>query len=170
MTAAKRRVRHYGGLIRTFVYSLASLLFIAAYFYNEHLRKINLDRYAAPDYHYDYHLQESGTFIFAMIITLVLMATMDWSLKNPKNNRFKNRKPLVAVALLFYLAILVCLFDMSFGGWGVPGRCGRGFEIGNCFLMDGLAEMVYLVVIPVMYLFGTILLIINKKTKSRMTN
>lgn len=169
-TTAKQQINNRSRIFKVLAYLLVVLLFAVAYLYNEYLQKVNLERYDAPDYYYDYHLHSSEIFLFAMIITLILMRTMEWSVqKSHDRNKFKNRKPLVATAALLYLAILVCLFDISFGGWGIPGKCGSGFSIGNCFLAEGLGEMIYLLAIPILYVLGTILLIINKKTKERIS-
>ena len=86
-----------------------------------------------------------------------------------RHQALRNRWPLVITGILFYLAILILLLDMTIGGWGIPGRCGSGFSTGNCFLADGLGEFVYLFCMPPLFICGTSLMIINRRTKYRQS-
>ena len=149
------------------VYSLTTLAFLLAYAHNEHLRKLNSDQFGPPDYYYDYHLNDSAWFIIAMLITLLMIKLTDWSIATARHQNLRNRWPLVITGILFYLAILILLLDVTIGGWGIPGRCGNGFSIGNCFLIDGLGEFVYLFCMPPLFICGTSLMIINRYTKYR---
>ena len=153
-------------IIRWLMYGLTILVFVLATAHNDHLHKLNSDQFGPPDYYYDYYLHDSMWFIVAMLITLLMMGITDRSI-TAHHQTLRNRWPLVITGILFYLAILILLLDMTIGGWGIPGRCGSGFSRGNCFLADGLGEFVYLFCMPPLFICGTILMTINHRTKDR---
>ena len=153
-------------IIRWLIYGLTILVFVLATTHNDHLHKLNSDQFGPPDYYYDYHLNDSAWFIIAMLITLLMIGITDRSI-TAHHQALRNRLPLVITGILFYLAILILLLDMTIGGWGIPGRCGSGFSTGNCFLADGLGEFVYLFCMPPLFICGTILMTINRRTKYR---
>jgi len=113
-----------------------------------------------------YYLHDSMWFIVAMLITLLMIGITDRSI-TARHQALRNRWLLVITGILFYLAILILLLDVMIGGWGIPGRCGSGFSTGNCFLIDGLGEFVYLFCMPPLFICGTSLMIINRRTKYR---
>ena len=153
-------------IIRWLIYGLTVLVFVLATAHNDHLHKLNSDQFGPPDYYYDYYLHDSMWFIVAMLITLLMIGITDRSI-TARHQALRNRWPLVITGILFYLTILILLLDMTIGGWGIPGRCGSGFAIGNCFLADGLGEFIYLFCAPPLFICGTILMTINRRTKYR---
>ena len=154
-------------IIRWLIYGLTILVFVLATTHNDHLHKLNSDQFGPPDYYYDYHLNDSAWFIIAMLITLLMMGITDRSITAARHQNLRNRWPLIITGILFYLAILILLLDVTIGGWGIPGHCGSGFSTGNCFLADGLGEFVYLFCMPPLFICGTSLMIINRRTKYR---
>lgn len=91
-----------------------------------------------------------------------MMAVADWSIAK---SRHINNVALVGFGVMSYGVALACLFDITIGSWGIPGRCGGGFTLGNCFLAEGLEEMVYLGLIPTAFTIGTLLLVMNKRRR-----
>ncbi len=154
---------------RSVIYSTVIFLCLAGYFYNEHLLQLNEGRFTPPysDYRYDYLLGPSSTFLFMLAGSLIMMVVVNWSIANASTQGRHNRWPLVATGTLFYLAVIVMFLDITIGGWGIPGRCGSGFTLGNCFLFEGLGEVVYLLAAPIFFILGTILLVINRRAKYR---
>ena len=157
-------------IIRWLIYGLTILVFVLATAHNDHLHKLNSDQFGPPDYYYDYHLNDSAWFIIAMLITLLMIKLTDWSITAARHQNLRNRWPLVITGILFYLAILILLLDVTIGGWGIPGHCGSGFSTGNCFLADGLGEFVYLFCMPPLFICGTSLMTINRRTKYRQSH
>lgn len=140
-----------------------SLLFIAGYFINQHFNALNWSKHVDGNDEFDYLLTPwSESFLVALLITVGMILVTQWSLRLSNNIT-----ALIIFAWVFYAAVILSLFDMTFGSWGIPGRCGDGFSLGNCFLADGLSELIYYAAIPIGFIIGTILLIINKRLKSK---
>lgn len=155
-------------IVRFIIYGLIGASFLAAYFFNEHLKATYLTRLEVEEYSlqsiraYDMVLHQSHYFIVAMVIVLAMAAVIDWSVFT---SRHSNKFSLVIPGIILYGVVLVCLLDMTVGEWGIPGRCGSGFSEGNCFWAEGLGEIIYIGIIPVAFIVGTALLSINKYKK-----
>lgn len=106
-------------IIRWLIYCLMVLVFVLATAHNDHLHELNLDQFGPPDYYYDYYLHDSMWFIVAMFITLLMIGITDRSI-TAHHQSLRNRWPLVITGILFYLAVLTILFDVTIGGWGIP--------------------------------------------------
>ena len=152
-----RNLKGKGSILRFITYTLVIVFFLVIYVINERLNGLNFMR---PSGEHDYLLlQESSYIIVALFILMAMMAVADWSIAK---SRHINNLTLVGFGVVSYGAVLVCLFDITIGSWGIPGRCGGGFTLGNCFLAEGLGEMIYVGLIPVAFTIGTVLLVINK--------
>lgn len=145
-------------ILRYVGYSSVIIFFIVVYFINEHLNSINYKR-SSGDYDY-LLLGDSGYIIATLVISVVMLAVADWSIAK---SRYRNSPSLIISGAAFYGVALMCLLDITIGSWGIPGRCGDGFTLGNCFLAEGLGELVYMGVIPGAFIIGTILFYINKR-------
>lgn len=153
-------------LLPTVLYGLTVLLFSFAYIFNNQLKnstdaQFHTDARGA----YDYVLpHESYYFIVAMIMTLIMIRVVQWSVASLKHF---TRSKLSLLGLVFYGITFICIADFLVSPWGFPRSCGDGFNQGNCFLADGLSEMIYFAIIPLCFIVGTGLFIAHKRMKVR---
>ncbi len=92
-----------------------------------------------------------------------MTAIAQWSITSSKRSSLSG---LVITGTVSYITAFICMADILVSPWGFPGRCGNGFSGGNCFLADGLNQMMYPVIIPLLIIIGTSVFMINKFKKN----
>ncbi len=159
---AKLNERNSNRLLIAIPYSLTILAFGVALVFNNYRESYVNAQFANGAYSYTLP-HESYYFIVAMITTLIMIGVAQWSFTSLKH--FLKSK-LSLLGLAFYGAAFICMVDILVSPWGFPQKCGYGFAQGNCFLADGLNEIVYLAIIPLCFIIGTGLFIANKRVKT----
>jgi hypothetical protein len=143
-------------------YGLTILVFGGAFVFNIYRENYVNAQFANGAYGYTLP-HESYYFIVAMIVTLIMIGIAQWSSASLKHFL---RSKLSLLGLTFYSTTLICIADILVSPWDLPQKCGYGFTRGNCFLADGLNEMIYFAIIPLCFIVGTGLFIANKRMKT----
>lgn len=145
--------------IRIILYGLLSVAGIFSILYNAWLNNLNFENYPTS---FDYGVISQNMFTAAVIGIALMVVTADLLLLRAANKK----NILVYTALASFTIAALSLLDIIFSSWGIPQRCGDDFTLGNCFMADGLSEIVYYFSTPVLYIAGLVLLLVNAKQKS----
>lgn len=97
--------------------------------------------------------------IYLVIVGMVVLP--GWSVFFQPNRRRMTGFYIAGIVLFFFTAI--GLLDLAFDSSGFPGACGQGFTQGNCFLLDGLNTLGYLIVCPIIFLVGYAFFAMNRR-------
>lgn len=156
-------------IIRALLYTGGLVAAFLAYCYNETFIQMNNLYLETEDWGaYDYHVISSEVFLHGLIAIFITAITVDLLVTRPRTSK-RNSRPLVYSALLIFSVNVLSVLDILLSSWSIPRSCGRGFSLGNCFMLEGLSEIIYVYSIPTLYIIGTILLIINYRRKIKLT-
>lgn len=111
---------------------------------------------------YDYGVESRDIVILSLILILFIVITSHLFLRNSKNQKRENISTIVIPAITLQSINVLCLLDTVLSSWSIPQRCGDGFDIGNCFLLDGLGMIIYYFSVPILYVLAVSLFVANR--------
>ena len=107
----------------------------------------------------------SDLTILAIFTAIVLATAPLLSLLFPLKT--KNRLGILIPGSVLTLLTIAMIFDIWHESTTYANACGSGYSAGNCFLIDGLGIMLYIVAIPLAAVVSSALLAFNVSRKAR---